>query len=181
MDIYLIFKLVHVVSAVVWVGGATSLSLLAFVVSGRGDDRATLALLSYTAMLGPRLFMPAGLVTLLSGGTLFWIGWTWEAWIVLALGIVAGTFTLGAAVLGPACERVVKLWEEGDEAGAIVLARKALRLVKFDLAAQFAIVSLMVLKPGAWNDLLLVVPFTLLAYGGATLLVPPSHGAAEPA
>lgn len=183
MDIYLIFKLVHVVAAVLWVGGATSLSLVFFIVNARADDKATLATLGNMAHLGPHLFLPAGLVTLLSGGLLVWMSWTWEAWVVLGLAIVAVTFVLGAAVLGPTSERAVKTWTEtGDEAGAMALARKAMRFVRFDLAAQFAIVSLMVLKPAGWTDPLLAVPAALLALGMATLLRPPApRPAAQPA
>jgi hypothetical protein len=104
---------------------------------------------------------------ILTGLVLAWLGgYGFAAWTVLAVLIVAVTFTLGAAVLGPTCERTVKLWAEtGDTAAAIGLGRRVLRLVKLDLGGQFAIIALMVLKPG-WTDPLLLVPAALLALGG---------------
>ncbi len=167
MDLYLLLKLVHVVGAIVWVGGASILTLLCVLLDRRGDDHATLTGVSYVALLGNRVFAPLGLGVIVTGLVLAWLAGTgFAAWTVLAVVIVAGTFTLGALVLGPTCERTVKLWAEtGDTASAIGLGRRVLRLVKLDLGGQFAIIALMVLKPG-WTDPLLVVPAAILALGG---------------
>lgn len=166
MDILLLLKLLHVVGAIVWVGGASVLTLLVVLLDRKGDDEATLTGVSHVATMGNRVFAPLGLVTILSGLFLAWLaGWGFAAWAVLATAIVVVTFLLGALVLGPTCERTVKAWkEEGDSAAAIVSGRRVLRLVKLDLGGQFAIIALMVLKPG-WTDPLLAVPAAILAIG----------------
>lgn len=165
MDIYLLLKLVHVALAVLWVGGASVMTILVVVLLARGDDEATMAGVSHVGLLGNRVFAPTGLVTIVTGLALGWLGgWFWQAWTVLAIGIVACTFVLGAAVLGPTCERAVKVWKGGDLAGAMALGRRTLRLVAIDLGAQWAIIALMVLKPG-WADPALAVPALLLLAG----------------
>ncbi len=135
MDLYLLLKLVHVVGAILWVGGASILTLLCAILDRRGDDAATLTGVTYVALLGNRVFAPLGLGVILTGLVLAWLGgYGFAAWTVLAVLIVAVTFTLGAAVLGPTCERTVKLWAEtGDAGAAIGLGRRVLRLVKLDL------------------------------------------------
>lgn len=166
MDLLLLLKLVHVLGAVVWVGGASVLTLLVVLLDRRGDDPATLTGVSYVALLGSRVFAPVGTLTLLTGLALAWLaGWGVAAWTVLAAAIAVSTFLLGALVLGPASGRAARTWSEtGDAAAAIGMGRRVLRLVMLDLGGQFAIVSLMVLKPG-WTDPHLLVPAAFLALG----------------
>ncbi len=166
MDLYLLLKFVHVVGAILWVGGASILTLLVVILDRRGDDRATLTGVSYVALLGNKVFAPLGMLVILLGLILAWLGgYGFAAWTVLSAVIVACTFLLGAMVLGPTCERTVRIWEDtGDAPLCIGMGRRVLRLVKLDLGGQFAIIALMVLKPG-WTDLLLVVPALILGVG----------------
>lgn len=166
MELYLLLKFVHVVGAILWVGGASILTLLVVILDRRGDDKATLTAVSYVALLGNRVFAPLGLLVILLGLILAWLaGYGFAAWTVLSTVIVACTFVLGAAILGPTCERTVRIWEDtGDAPLCIGMGRQVLRLVKLDLGGQFAIISLMVLKPG-WTDPLLLVPALILAIG----------------
>ena len=166
MELLLLLKLLHVAGAILWVGGATILTLLVLILDRRGDDAATMAGVSYVALLGNRVFAPMGMAVIASGLLLAWLaGWGLAAWTVLATIAVVGTFLLGALVLGPSCERAVRTWETtGDAAGSVVLGRRVLRLVRLDLGGQFAIIALMVLKPG-WADPLLLVPAAFLALG----------------
>lgn len=183
MDLYLLLKLVHILGAIVWVGGASVLTLLVMLLDRKGDDLATLTSLDYIGTLGSRVFAPVGLLTILTGLTLGWLGgWGFAAWTVLAALTVACTFLLGALVLGPASERTVRIWkQEGDLAAAMALGRRALRLTKLDLGAQFAIIALMVLKPG-WTDPLLIVPAAILGLGVlAYALGAPRRPVAQPA
>ncbi len=165
MDLYSLLKLLHVAAAVFWVGGASVLTLLVVILLCRGDDEATMTGVSYVGLLGNRVFAPTGLVAIASGLLLGWLGgWFPQAWTLLAVAIVACTFVLGATVLGPTCERAVKVWQGGDLPGAMTLGRRVLRLVALDLGAQWAIISLMVMKPG-WTDPSLAVPAALILVG----------------
>lgn len=170
MDLYLLLKFLHVAMAIVWVGGASILTLLLVILMKRGDDQASLTAMSYMGLLGNRVFAPVGGVTILSGLVLAWLGgWFPMAWTLLAPAIVACTFVLGATVLGPTGERIVKLWQAGDTAGAMTASRKLMRLVALDLGAQWAIIALMVMKPG-WTDAALAVPAALILAGLAVAL-----------
>ena len=165
MDLYLLLKLVHILGAIIWVGGASVMTLLVILVDRKGDDQATLTAIDYLGTLGNRVFVPVALLTIFTGLTLGWIGgWGFAAWTVLAALTVVCTFLLGALVLGPASDRCVKIWKEQGDAAAIGMARQVLGLVKLDLGAQFGIIALMVLKPG-WTDPLLIVPAAILGLG----------------
>ena len=167
MDAYSLLKLAHVALAMVWVGGASVLTLVVVVLMRKGDDEGTLAATSYLALLGMKVFAPVGGATILSGVVLGWMGgWFWQAWTVLALAIVAGTFALGAAYLGPSTDRVVALWRGGDTPGAMAVSRRVMGVVSLDLGAQWTIISLMVLRPG-WTDPSLIVALVPLALGAA--------------
>ena len=182
MDLYLLLKLVHILGAIFWVGGASILTLLVLILDRRGDDQATMTGVSYVALFGNRVFLPLSLLVILTGLVLAWMGaWGFAAWTVLATVIVVCTAVLGGAVLGPTCERTVKTWAEtGDTTASVSMGRQVLRLVKLDLAGQFAIISLMVLKP-SWTDLHLLVPAAILALGVILFLRAPAQPAAQPA
>lgn len=181
MDLYPLLKLTHVAAAILWVGGASVLTLLVTLLMRRGDDRATMAGVSYVALLGQRVFAPTGMLAILSGLSLAWLGgWFPAAWTLIAVAIVAGTFVLGAAILGPACERAVATWAAGDLPAAMGQGRRVLRLVALDLGAQWSIIALMVLKPG-WTDPALAVPAALILLGAAVAWRGPAAPAAQPA
>ena len=167
MDLYGLLKLVHIAGAIFWVGGATLMTVLALIVMARGDDRGTLTLMRLLGLAGNKVFVPVGLVVIATGLVLGWLGgWGFAAWTVLAFATVVGTFALGGAVLGPSLERAIKLDDEGKTAEALALGRRVVRLVKLDLGGQWAIISLMVLKPD-WTDPMLLVPALVLAAGVA--------------
>lgn len=167
MDLYGLLKLVHIGGAIFWVGGATLMTVLALLIMARGDDRGTINLMRLLGMAGNKVFLPVGLLVIATGLVLGWLGgWGFSAWTVLAFATVAGTFTLGGAVLGPSLERSIKLDDEGKADEALALGRWVVRLVKLDLGGQWAIIALMVLKPG-WTDPMLLVPALILAAGVA--------------
>lgn len=165
MDLYLLLKLVHILGAILWVGGATIMAILALILDRRGDEAALLGAMDSFGLLGNRVFLPLSLLVIATGLVMAWLGgWGFAAWTVLAFVTVVCTAVLGATVLGPTLERAIALRKAGDEAGAVALGRWTLRLVKLDLGGQFAIIALMVVKPG-WADPALLVPAAILALG----------------
>jgi uncharacterized membrane protein len=173
MDLYVILKLVHIAGAIFWVGGATLMTVLALIIMARGDDRESLTLMRHFGLAGNRVFLPVSLFVILTGLVMAWLGgWGFAAWTVLAFATVVCTATLGGAVLGPSLERAIKLDDAGQPAEAMALGRWVVRLVKLDLGAQWAIIAMMVLKPG-WTDLpLLAVPASLMALGALLFVLP---------
>ena len=67
MDLYTLLKLLHVVAAIVWVGGGLSIMVAATLAHLRHDDEGMLRVFSTVPELGRLWFMPASMLTLLSG------------------------------------------------------------------------------------------------------------------
>jgi uncharacterized membrane protein len=152
MDAFLLFKTLHVISAIVWLGGGLSLVLLAFLFARRPDPADLLGVIRLVAFLGPRLFLPASILTLLTGlAATHTGGFGWPAWVVLGLAGIAVTAVLGALKLGPACDKVIALSDSKGAQAARPEMVKLLPLARFDYTTQFAIVFLMVTKPD-WQD-----------------------------
>jgi len=153
MDFATTLKFAHVLAAVLWVGGGFATIVAGIVLAGRSTAQTQLAIVQAVVLLAPRLFIPASIFTLASGVTLlFAAGWGWQPFTVLGLAGVIFTAGFGATVLGPSCERALKLAETHGPEAAIPALRRVQRLAMMDYAVQFAIVFLMVAKPG-WSDL----------------------------
>ena len=105
---YLTFKAVHVIFAVVWIGGGLLLTILG-VIAERRDDPVELATIARQAsMVGEKLFTPASIIVLLAGIAMMMnIDWGWNHfWIVFGLLGFASTFVLGIGILAPMSKRV---------------------------------------------------------------------------
>ncbi len=153
MNIYLALKFVHVMAAIAWVGGGLAFSIFGTMLESRSDSRSVLALMRLLGTHGPALFMPAALVTLISGVALLTLGSVdWPAWSILAIALMSIAFALCSHIVTAAGDRVVHLLNVGREAHATVAARRLLRLMRFECATMMAIIALMVVKPG-WSDL----------------------------
>jgi uncharacterized membrane protein len=152
MDFATTLKFAHVLAAVLWVGGGFTTIIASLVLSGRSPAETQLAIVRATVLLAPRLFIPASILTLATGVALLFVaGWGWQPFTTLGLAGVLFTASFGALVLGPSCERAVKLADTHGAEAAIPALRRVQRLAMIDYAIQFAIVFLMVVKPG-WQD-----------------------------
>jgi uncharacterized membrane protein len=152
MDLTSLLKFAHVLAAVLWVGGGFTVIIAGVILAGRSTAETQLAVVRAITLLAPRLFVPASVFTLASGvALLFLAGWGWQPFTVLGLAGVIFTAGFGATVLGPSCERALKLSETHGAEAAIPALRRVQRLAVIDYAVQFAIVFLMVVKPG-WQD-----------------------------
>lgn len=160
MDFTTALKFAHVLAAVLWVGGGFTTILAGILLARRATAQNQLVILQAVTLLAPRLFIPASVFTLASGVTLlFAAGWGWQPFTTLGLAGVLFTVSFGAVVLGPSCERALKLADTHGAESAIPSLRRVQRLAMMDYSVQFAIVFLMVVKPG-WQD---VSVFTGLA------------------
>lgn len=152
MDFATSLKFAHVLAAVLWVGGGFATIIAGIVLSGRSTAQTQLAVVQAVVLLAPRLFIPASIATLATGVTLLFVaGWGWQPFTVLGLAGVIFTAGFGALVLGPSCERALKLAETHGPEAAIPSLRRVQRLALMDYAIQFAIIFLMVVKP-SWSD-----------------------------
>jgi len=148
---YLIFKAIHVIFVVIWVGGGAFLTILALLAQRRGDAVEIATIARQAAWAGEKIFSRAAGVVLLAGiamminGSLDW-GKFWVSFGLLGFVV---TFVLGIAVLTPRAKGIVALTEaHGVEAAETQAAIAGLLLIaRIDIAVLLLVVLDMVLKP----------------------------------
>jgi uncharacterized membrane protein len=149
---YEVLKSVHVLAAVIWVGGAATLQAMAFAVL-RARDPAEMASFSRNAgLVGQRLFTPASLVLLVFGAwTVHEGGFSYhQTWLWVALVVFAASFVVGAGFIGPEAGRLAKAIERQgpDSAEARMRLDRILLVSRIELVFLLLIVVDMVVKPG---------------------------------
>jgi uncharacterized membrane protein len=147
---YLAFKAVHVVAAVLWVGGGTLLAVLA-ITAERDPEPARLLGVARQAEWAARIFIPASFTVLGMGiamtinGDLDW-GQFW-----LVFGLVAWTIStaIGVGFLTPRIKQLNALIQERGERDPAVQAavQPILLAARIDIALLLLIVIDMTLKP----------------------------------
>jgi uncharacterized membrane protein len=153
IGLYEWLKTLHVLAAIVWVGGAATLQILAIRVQRQDDPVKLAAFAGETEFICTRVFTPASLLLLIFG---IWMvidepAWTFgQFWILAGLGMFAFSFVSGAFYLGPQAGRLKRLYEaEGPTAAAAPAIIGRLFLVsRIEVVLMLLIVADMVLKPG---------------------------------
>ena len=148
---YDFWKLLHVLAATVWVGGALMLNILAALAmrSKLPGRRAEFA--QEAEKVGMRLFAPAGLLLVIMGFVLVEKGdWGYHLWVILGLVAYGLSFLTGLLFIGPESGRIGKaIAAEGPDSPAVAARIQRILLVsRVELAILFLIVVDMVLKPG---------------------------------
>ena len=168
MDWYLILKLLHVASVVIWIGGAFVMVMLGVRATGSADDRVIVDVVRQVAWAADRIYVPASISTLVFGLLLAWYASVWaNLWVILGLIGVASTVGLGILVLTPLTKRVdLRFAAAGASPDVVATCRETLTIAKFDLVLLFTIIADMVLKPEPTDwPILAVMALVLLAAG----------------
>ncbi|MEO5884881.1 MAG: DUF2269 family protein [Candidatus Limnocylindrales bacterium] len=149
---YQVLLYIHIVCAIIWVGGAFYTQLLAIRV-GRSDDPSDLPKLGrHIAFLGMRVFLPASILLFVAGLVMVAQQWSFgQLWVSVAMALWIVSALTGALYLGPRTEKIAALFEaEGpaSTAGRALLARVFL-VARLELVSFAVVLALMVFKPGA--------------------------------
>jgi uncharacterized membrane protein len=147
---YTTLKVIHILAAVIWLGGATMLTVLAIRARRRSGD-ALAAIFREVAFLAPRIFVPASLVLVVTGFALLGAGSLPSSlWVILAIAGWAITFLTGLLVLTPQVKRAESLLEEHGPTSEAALGqvRRVLMLARIDLVVLTLVIVDMVVKPG---------------------------------
>lgn len=148
---YQVFKALHVIAVVIWVGGDVTLTTLGIVFERRGDGPTLAALGKLGAWIGTRVYTPALFAALAFGIALVQKGgWGWGVfWIDFALVGWAIAATVGVGFVGPELGRIDRAAQEfGPESDEV--RRRVQRLFtvfRFDTALLILIVLDMSAKP----------------------------------
>jgi uncharacterized membrane protein len=153
MTKYELLKTIHVLFAVIWVGGAATTQILATRLSRANDPGRMAAFAKDIEFVGTRVFAPASVIVLGAG---IWMvadsGWSFtDLWIVFGLAGIAFSATVGSAFLGPESGRIGRLIEAKGPADSEVTARlnRIFLISRVELVILLLIVVNMVVKPGA--------------------------------
>ena len=154
MTVYEIFKIIHILAASAWVGGA----LLTQVQAGRSLSAGGASLEHFMReqqKVGPRFFAPMSLLVVIAGVVMVLDhdGINFEdAWIALGIAGFLATFITGMFVLRPRVEKVVELLQSGGNPSDPEVKPKIENVIKasrIDVVVLLLIVIVMVVKPGA--------------------------------
>jgi uncharacterized membrane protein len=143
-------KALHVLAAVIWIGGGIMINILSFFAlrSQLPGRRAEFA--REVEWVGMRVFTPLSLVLL---GLGFWLiyelDWGYPLWIVVGLVGFGLSFVIGAGFLGPQAGRIAKAVDThgADSPQAEALIRRVLMVARIDLVILVFVIFDMVLKP----------------------------------
>ena len=153
-DVYDTLKWVHIMAAIVWVGGGIFVQVYASRMRRAGEDDRLAAFARDIEKLGNMLFLPASVVVLLMGISMVWyapfIEWN-DTWILLGLLGIAEHRAVRRTVHRARGREVRQLSLERGAADPEVQARiKRLFVVsRIDQAVIIFVIAMMVFKPGA--------------------------------
>jgi uncharacterized membrane protein len=150
-DAYQIYKALHVIAIVIWVGGDVTLTTLGIVFERRQDGPTLAALGKLGAWIGTRVYTPAlfaafalGVALIEKGGLgwgTFYIDFALVGWAIAA--------TVGVGFVGPELGRIDKAAQQYGPDSAEVGRRIArlFMIFRFDTAMLILIVIDMTAKP----------------------------------
>ena len=146
-------KAFHILMAIVWVGGAIAMQVLAIRTLRANDPERIHTFAGESEFVGTRIFAPASLLLLILGIAMVIEepAWTFgQFWILAALAMFAFSFVSGMFFLGPRSGTLKRMYEtEGSNApGAPALIRKLFLISRIELVLMVLIVFDMVIKPG---------------------------------
>jgi len=154
VNTYNSLKFVHVLSAVVWVGGACTLQAFAIRISASGDGLRMAAFAKDAEYVGNRIFLPSSIILLVSG--IFTIrqssgAWSYDqTWVQIGLAMIVVSIAIGAGFIGPEAGRVARAIERHGPASdeAKYRINRIFLVSRFELLLLLLVIFDMVTKPG---------------------------------
>ena len=145
---YDLLVLVHILSAMVWVGGGFILMANERHTHKRGGPAALYRLMRQSEWVDDWIFTPAPLLTVASGVTMVIMSDAWaftQPWVYLALALIVTEFSVGYRDY----KKMKIALEHGDASAEFRTALPAyMRMSVLAIGLLATVVVLMVLKPG---------------------------------
>ncbi len=144
-------KAFHVLAAVIWVGGAAVVQVLALFALRSTLPGRKAEFVREAEWVGMKIFLPATLVLI---GLGFYLvedaNWGYHLWVSLALVGFGLSFVTGLLFLGPESKRIAEAIDaEGPDSPVVAARIKRILLVgRIELAILVFLIFDMVIKPG---------------------------------
>ena len=149
---YQVLVYVHIVAAIIWVGGAF-LSQLMAIQAARSTDAGDLPKFArQSEFLGMRVFLPASIVLFIAGLVMVAQQWSFgQVWVSVSMGLWIVSALAGSLYLGPRSRKVAELFEaEGPASTAArALLDRIFLVSRLELVSFAVVLVMMVFKPGA--------------------------------
>ena len=151
--LYNVLLFVHILAAIVWVGGALTIDVLASRAVRSGDPSRIGTMSREAGFVGQRIIAPTSVVLLAMGLWMVAVNDAWtigQAWIIIALVVFGLTFLAGALFFGPESGRLEKAIAErgADDPEVHRRFRRIMAVSRLDLVLLILVVADMVFKPG---------------------------------
>ncbi len=142
--------LLHILSAIVWVGGGLILSVIASRVRRSDDPRAIPDFAQTLSYVGIRVLMPAVIGTLVFGVWMVLENAAWnfrQFWVLFAIGLFVLAFLVGAVYLGRLGTQLLRLGPDDVASARLLLGRW---LIGYRIVLLLLLIAVwdMVFKPG---------------------------------
>ncbi len=153
MDSFELMKTLHVLAAVIWVGGAAAVQVLAIRIQRQSDPAKMAAFAKDAEWVGTRVFTPASVLVLLLGIGMVLQGYPEfsDLLIILALVGIAFSAVVGSTYLGPTSGKLGRMIEERgvDDPQAQRTLSRLFLVSRIELTVLLLVVVDMVVRPGA--------------------------------
>lgn len=147
---YNLFKFLHVVAVIVWVGGVITLAIVNARLARERDRAAAQALARQSAFFAQRVVGPSVGLTLVAGIAMLAVnGWSAPFWVQWGFAAIVAAAILGGGVQRRAARRVAELsaTPNADPARVIAARRTVATLGVVLIAILLSTVWVMVFKP----------------------------------
>ncbi len=153
-NLYKLFKYIHVLGAVIWVGAGAFFQYYATRLSRAKDTQKLAGFAKDIEKAGTQYAMPASLFVLAAG--IVMVAYSpaiafRDLWILVGLLGYAATFVTGAFFLGPLAGRIgAEIDEKGpDDPQVRAMVSRIFAVSRIDLGVLLLVIAAMVFKPGA--------------------------------
>ena len=151
LTLFSVFKFVHIVAAIIWVGGVITLTLLNMRLASTRNSAAMAALSSVGGFVGQRVFGPAATIALLAGiATALNAGFQMRSlWIIWGFLVILLSFGMTATLTRSTTQRLGALAASPSSDGTQIAAlqRRLWMLTALNILLLLSAVWAMVSKP----------------------------------
>jgi len=148
---YEVFKTIHVLAAILWLGGGALITLLAWKAQRAKDNVQMLQIAKQAEWASTRIFVPASLVVVAMGVVLMHKGnWGYgNFWPLFGIIAWSVSFLVGVSFLGPQSGKLAKLIELKGPEDPDVAARasRIIAVARADVVLILVVAADMVAKP----------------------------------